>query len=684
MQLPSGITSAPLSVLSLSLLFVGQAAIADDVAAQAEGKPSVLDRRLAQVLQPLCKTHAGDVGVAVKVLDSNRNLVGKFQFQADRVMPTASLIKLPIMVEFYNQADAGKISLDETLRLGDADKVPGSGILTDHFSAGAQLPVEDVVRLMIRYSDNTATNMVLDRVGLGSTAATMKQLGYPETQPHSKVYRRDTSIAPERSKKYGLGSTTADEMVDLLLQLETGKIGSKTSRERMFGHLASCDDATKLGRFLPAEAKLSHKTGAVTRVRTDAGKISYGDHAILVAVLTANNKDTRWADDNAAEILCGRIGRAIVDAIELPKSKQKTTEMVASGSTGFLVEALQRTLNARAQAGLSVDGDFGPATQAAVIAFQMSNKIDATGIVGSQTWKALGKLITEDAPVAAPDAVNAEELSLSSALDPSAPPEVTAKAWSAFDLSGGRRLGAKDGDRRLPIASTTKVMTAYVVLKWAREQPECLDEVLVFSKNADETMGSTSGVRAGERLSVREAMYGLMLPSGNDASVALAEHFGERISQSSKELNQKEAYLAFVESMNRQARRLGMANSSFTNTHGLTEATHLSSANDLVKLTRAFLKLPLARQVCSCRQRGCELSSAEGYTRNVLWTNTNRLLGQEGFFGVKTGTTSAAGACLISLSNIGGTERIVVTLGSINSDARYVDARNLHAWAARQ
>lgn len=677
-------TILQLTAVGLALLVFAGAALADAPNSQAEGKPSKLDSRLAQVLEPLCVAHEGDVAVAVKVLDPQGNLVGQFRRQAGRVMPTASLIKLPVMIEFYRQADAGQLSLETPLTLREEDKVPGSGILTDHFSAGAQLPVEDVVRLMIRYSDNTATNMVLDAIGIGSTAATMKEMGYAETQPHSKVYRGDTSIAPERSKKYGLGSTTADDMVGLLHRLETGTIGSKSSRTKMLKHLASCDDDTKLGRFLPAEAKLSHKTGAVTRVRTDAGKIEYGGHTILVAVLTANNKDTRWADDNAAEILCGRIGRAIVDSIDLPKTEEQSTEMVANGSTGFLVEALQRTLNTRAEAGLSVDGDFGPATLAAVIAFQKSNKIDATGIVGGQTWKALGKLITEDAPVPAPELVNAEKLTRSPALDLNAPPEVTAKAWSIYDLTAAKSIGAKAGDKSLPLASTTKVMTAYVVLKWASEHPECLDEVVVFSKNADETMGSTSGVRAGERLTVHEALYGLLLPSGNDASVALGEHFGERVIQSSKELNQKDAYAAFVDAMNREAKRLRMVNSSFTNTHGLTEDTHLCSTNDLVKLTIAFLKFPLAREICGCRQRGCELSSTEGYTRNVMWTNTNRLLGQEGFHGVKTGTTSAAGACLISLSKIGGIERIVVTLGSINSDARYVDARNLHVWAARQ
>ena len=86
--------------------------------------------------------------------------------------------------------------------------MPGSGILTSHFTAGARFTLRDAVRLMIAFSDNTATNLVLDAVGIGSTAATMETMGYPNTKIHSKVFRRDTSVFPERSKQFGLGSTT--------------------------------------------------------------------------------------------------------------------------------------------------------------------------------------------------------------------------------------------------------------------------------------------------------------------------------------------------------------------------------------------------------------------------------------------------------------------------------------------
>ena len=156
-------------------------------------------------LMPLVQAHKGEVALAVKNLKTGET----FLHRQDEPMPTASLIKFPVMVEAYRQAAEEAIDLDEAVTLKPSDKVPGSGILTDHFSAGARFPLRDAVHLMIAFSDNTATNLVLDRIGLKSTAETMERLGYPNTKLHSKVFRRDTSVFPERSKQFGLGSTTA-------------------------------------------------------------------------------------------------------------------------------------------------------------------------------------------------------------------------------------------------------------------------------------------------------------------------------------------------------------------------------------------------------------------------------------------------------------------------------------------
>src|SRR5262249_22792536 len=125
------------------------------------------DPGLARRLAPLAEVHKGDVAIAVKHLGTGAT----FFLNADEPMPTASLIKLPVMIDVSQQVDEGKIKLSDPVTLTKDDKVPGSGILTDHFSPGVTIPLLDAVRLMIVFSDNTATNLVLDKIGIGATAA---------------------------------------------------------------------------------------------------------------------------------------------------------------------------------------------------------------------------------------------------------------------------------------------------------------------------------------------------------------------------------------------------------------------------------------------------------------------------------------------------------------------------------
>ncbi|HEU5118312.1 MAG TPA: D-alanyl-D-alanine carboxypeptidase, partial [Isosphaeraceae bacterium] len=196
------------------------------------------------------------------------------------------------------------------------------------------------------------------------------------------------------------------------------------------------------------------------------------------------------------------------------------------------------------------------------------------------------------------------------------------------------------------------------------------------------TAGSTSGVREGESLPLGELMYGLLLPSGNDASVALGEHVGSRFEPA--EGSETDSLSRFIAEMNREAEALGLKETHFANTHGLTAEGHHTSARDLASLAAKCLQDPLFAKVVSTSRRGCTLRGPDKSTRNVVWENTNNLLGIEGYTGVKTGTTSAAGACLVASGERGDTSRIVVILGASSSPGRYVDARNLFRWAWQQ
>jgi CubicO group peptidase (beta-lactamase class C family)/beta-lactamase class A len=276
------------------------------LAASARGGDSLEARLL-----PLAKAHKGAVAVAVKNLKTGES----YYLNADDPMPTASLIKLPVMVEAYQQVADGKLSLDTMVAVKKGDKVPGSGILTDHFSEGATFPLRDAIRLMIRYSDNTATNLVIDQVGITAVNGRMDALGFQNTRLNAKVFKGSTTtVSPERSKKYGLGSTTAREMVAMLEQIDAGKCVSPEASKAMLAHLKTCDHNEVFPRFLPPGTVIAHKTGSVNASRVDAGIIypKAGD-PVALCVLTDKNEDQRWSDENAAERLLADSAKAVYD-----------------------------------------------------------------------------------------------------------------------------------------------------------------------------------------------------------------------------------------------------------------------------------------------------------------------------------------------------------------------------------
>lgn len=265
------------------------------------------------------------------------------------------------------------------------------------------------------------------------------------------------------------------------------------------------------------------------------------------------------------------------------------------------------------------------------------------------------------------------------------PPFVTAKSWAIIDGDSGDFLAGSNEDEKRDPASTTKIMTAYLVTSLAEKDPSVLDEIVKFTERADKTTGSTSDLKAGEKISVGELLYGLLLPSGNDASVAIAEHFGKRVSpEKAAQDPTATSYDCFVDAMNRKATELGMTNTHFINTHGLTTEGHQLTARDLAHLAYLAFKQPEFRKRVGAAQHAAVVDSENGQHRKALWKNTNQLLKTQGYDGIKTGTTGAAGACLVSTAQREGRRLIVVVLGSTSDESRYVDARNLYRWAWKE
>jgi len=224
------------------------------------------------------------------------------------------------------------------------------------------------------------------------------------------------------------------------------------------------------------------------------------------------------------------------------------------------------------------------------------------------------------------------------------PPPISthAKSSSVIDVKSGRIIFQENGDEPMRIASLTKVMTAIVAI----ENGNLSDEVEV-SSNAYGTEGSSIYLHLGEKISLHNLLYGLMLRSGNDAAVAIAEHVGGSIE-------------GFVYLMNEKAQMLGLKNTSFKNPHGLDDDGHYSSANDMAKLTAYALKNETFQTIVKTKVKTVPNPNEE-WDRS--WTNKNKMLNlYEGADGVKTGYTKLAHRTLISSATREGQQFAVVTL----------------------
>ncbi len=207
--------------------------------------------------------------------------------------------------------------------------------------------------------------------------------------------------------------------------------------------------------------------------------------------------------------------------------------------------------------------------------------------------------------------------------------DTCAKAAVVMDVSTGRVLYSKNSNTVLPMASTTKIMTTLVAIESGK-----LNEVVKVSSKASGTEGSSIYLQVGEQLTVEELLYGIMLRSGNDASVAVAEHIGGTVEK-------------FAEMMNQKAKDIGAKNTSFANPHGLDHQNHYTTARDLALITSYALKNPKFKEIVSTKRKSISGPPSETWERALV--NKNKMLWQyEGGDGVKTGYTSNAGRCLVS------------------------------------
>ena len=264
--------------------------------------------RLHRTLDSLAAAHHGVVGYAVRDVDTGARL----SLRGDSTFPTASLIKVAVLVTLYDLVEKGQISLDDPLTLLSIDKVGGSGVLAN-LQPGLTITVRDAAQLMIELSDNTATNLLLQKVTIGRVAARMDSLHLANTRVHHRVMLRAiTSVARDSSEKYGLGKTTPNEMSQLFALMALGRADGPRPDSAMLAMLETNDDHELLVRWLSG-IRAAHKTGADDDVRTECA-LFYLRTRVVACVFTNKNADQRWIVDNEPERLMGRMGAEIARA----------------------------------------------------------------------------------------------------------------------------------------------------------------------------------------------------------------------------------------------------------------------------------------------------------------------------------------------------------------------------------
>lgn len=228
-----------------------------------------------------------------------------------------------------------------------------------------------------------------------------------------------------------------------------------------------------------------------------------------------------------------------------------------------------------------------------------------------------------------------------------------------YDRTGKRILFEKNGKKQFKMASTTKIMTATVVLENAK-----LDDVVTIENKAAWTGGSRLGLKKDDKITVHDLLYGLLLVSGNDAAVALAIHVGGSVE-------------GFAEMMNNKAKELGLTNTHFVTPHGLDEDEHYTTAEELAKMADYAMEIPKFKEIVNTKTYTVRINN-----NPKTLTNTNELLGSlSGVYGIKTGFTNGAGRCLVTGCKRGNLDIITVVLGADTKKIRTSDSIKLIEYA---
>ena len=296
----------------------------------ASQTPAHEDQALDQQLQAIAAAHHGKVAVYAHNLRTGQTAT----LSPDLPVKTASTIKLGILLDAAEQIRTGKASLSEKLVLDHDNQVEGSGVLAQ-LTPPLSLTLGDTLTLMVILSDNTATNLVIDRLGLAHIDATLRAAGLKQTWLYKKVYVPPSGPMPADQLQFGLGKTTPREMASIIERLAScnlllDKPAAKTHASAPQPHsdgplcgsllhmLHNQQDRDSLPRYIESldtsehGSAIANKTGALEQVRNDVALISTKAGPVVIAAFTFENADQRWNGDNEGEITLARVAQAVV------------------------------------------------------------------------------------------------------------------------------------------------------------------------------------------------------------------------------------------------------------------------------------------------------------------------------------------------------------------------------------
>jgi beta-lactamase class A len=277
----------------------------------------------AQPIGEAVKTRIGAFPGTVSVYAKNLDTGATFGIRETDPLRTASTIKLPILCAVFDAVERGQAKWTDPLTVTAPEKVSGTGIIASEISDGVQLPLRDVAHLMIVLSDNTATNMILERFGADSVNAYLDRIGIKTTRSMRKILgssqlkngegRSAAGKLPE-NQKYGIGMSTPKDMVTILERLEKGEIVSADASKEILAILKRCQDNGGIRRRIRG-VPIANKTGALDALRSDVGIVYSKSGRIAMAITVDGIPESNFTPDNEGLLLIADISRILVDGL---------------------------------------------------------------------------------------------------------------------------------------------------------------------------------------------------------------------------------------------------------------------------------------------------------------------------------------------------------------------------------